>query len=305
MNDEAVRVFIDLLEQEKQLKSSSYTKKDGAEIQGKELETTIKKYFYLLEPDVQRSYEQDLIDGKSSDVNKFIKNVNRSLNGVKTSSVEEQLENFKNVELATYSKRTSIFLEEGFARTLELANREMKEKLNDHIGPFVGNITTQLNGVTPDREGAEKEALFNVTAYLISGLVTNKQGHSRTVDNTMTNRFGQIPDEKLVSEVAKYADSHLSELSSLDVKVLKFIGSALKESYNSLPEGKKSKEDIARAFNDVDVESQKQVFQVQRQARGVLGGLSGVFRGRSASDPALLKIDNKTQTKNDRKVKTI
>lgn len=290
MEDQVFKSFMLLLNKEKNLKSTIYTKADNSEITPQELETAVKNYWKLLEPEVQKEYEEQLSSANSSSkVNKFVNDVNRSLNGVKTSSIDKQLEHFANIELPNHSKQSYIFLEPGFEHALKASMPNMSENR-----AFIGNTQTQLAGIASNKAEDEKTQLFQVTSNLIAGLITNKSGHSRTTDKTMMSEHGQILDASLVVEVAKYAIENFETLKTLNPKAQKFIGGELKQAYKT-----KLDKGISEAFSSINIPDKAQKFEAQKQANeaGIMSTLTGLFspsRARSNSESlttAKLNID--------------
>lgn len=271
MKDQVFEKFMLLLNEEKKLKSSSYTKSDGSEITTQELESAVKDYWKLLEPEVQTKYEEQLFDLKNtSKVKKFINDVNRSLNGIKIGSIDKQLKHFSDIELPNHSNKSFIFLEEEFGNILRKSTPNMSGQ-----NAFIGNIQTQLAGIDSTNTDEEKIKLFEATSNLIAGLITNKLGHSRTTDNSMVNQHGQIKDANLVAEVAKYAITHLDKLEKLDSKTQKFIGAALKQAYKTRLE-----KGISESFESINIPDEAQRFEAQRRTNesGIVGSLTGLFR---------------------------
>ena len=298
MQDQFFENFMLLLDEEKKLKSSSYTKSDGSEISTQELSTTVKNYWGLLEPEIQKDYEDQLSNiNSSSKVKKFINDVNRSINGVKTSSIEKQLENFSKIELPNHSNKSFIFLEPEFSNILRTSTPNMSKQ-----NAFIGNIQTQLAGIDSTIKDNEKTQLFEVTSNLIAGLITTKSGHSRSTDNSMVNQHGQIKDAELVAEVAKYAIKNIDPLKELDPKTQKFIGGALKQAYKT-----KLENTISGSLGSVNISDEVQRFEIQKHVNKsrIISSLTGIFspsRTRANSEVLTNSTPNNKKEKPNRTI---
>lgn len=285
MKDSVYLQLSTLLFAEKELKGTIYQQQDGAILEGQILKDAVSRYWSLLPHNIQETYEYDLLNNASnSKVTKFAKDINRSLNGLKDNSLDALVSNFEKVELPNHANQQYPFLSTDFGKILtSTCPLKGKERY------FAGNIQTQLAGFSSNR--ADTAKLFEVTAYLINGLVTNKFGHSRTTDNSLLNDLGQIRDENLVIEVAKFADQNLDILSTQDPKTLKFIGTSLKNAYKNITDTK----GLSQAFADINIQHQINLHEAQKRANTLVSRLTGPFN-RASDDADLLKLDNKLKS---------
>ncbi len=266
----------------------------------------------LLESNVKERFTKDLLSAdQESLVNRFATNISRSLKGVSSErSIENQLKNFRDVEIHTYSEKPTIYYEKEFADLLGEINPVKSEKNGN---AFVGNTATQLGTLKPMRKGQDQKDLFKVTANLLAGIATTKSNSGvfrpRTADPTIITKDGQMP-LVLVEAIATYADQNLSALGKLDKKTLKYIGGVLKESYKAmLADPSKAYhpmfspviklDDLSRAFNLVNIAEQEKLHAQIQTDNTVIGRLSKIFkrRERSNSDSSTISTSSHSSAK--------